>query len=460
MNIDRREFLHVMAVAVATGVWPGLTPAARAQSSTGWRNWSGNQTCQPETRWVPRSEDELAAGMRAARAPLRPAGAGHSFAALVPTDGTLLVTDYLDGVFDTDPETLEASVGGGTRIGALGPLLAERGQALTNQPDIDYQAIAGAIATSTHGTGRDFGSLSTQVSGLRLATPDGELRELDPVANPEVFKAAAVSLGALGLTTRVRLRNEAPYRLREHTFLRPLEDVLDGLGELDAGHRQVEFYAFPHATQAMVITVDPAEPGEADQFPPDDPEAMKLLVDAWELADWLPVWREEAYDAAVGLVEIDTLRVGPSNLVYAHARTVPFNEMEYSVPIEAGPACLREVLATISEREIDVVFPIEYRHVAADDLWLSMFQGRPTATISIHQFHDRDPWPYMREIEPIFWKYDGRPHWGKLHSLDARRLAPLYSHWQDFAEVREALDPEGRMLNAHLRQVLGVPEKA
>ena len=140
--------------------------------------------------------------------------------------------------------------------------------------------------------------------------------------------------------------------------------------------------------------------------------------------------------------------------VVTNTRVVRFCEMEYTGPAEAGPACLREVLATIRDRAIPVVFPIEYRYVKADDVWLSMFHDREGCSISIHQFADEDYRPYFDEIEPIFWKYEGRPHWGKLHSLDATRLAALYPRWQDFAEVRQSLDPAGRLLNEHLRTVL------
>ena len=102
-------------------------------------------------------------------------------------------------------------------------------------------------------------------------------------------------------------------------------------------------------------------------------------------------------------------------------------------------------------------WPLEYRYVRRDDAWLSMFHERDGASISIHQSAALDHRPYFDAIEPIFWKYEGRPHWGKLHTLDAPRLAALYPRFRDFLEVRRELDPEGRLLNAHLRTVLGAP---
>lgn len=58
-------------------------------------------------------------------------------------------------------------------------------------------------------------------------------------------------------------------------------------------------------------------------------------------------------------------------------------------------------------------------------------------------------------MEPIFRAHDGRPHWGKLHTLGADDFAALYPRWTDFLKVRRALDPEGIFLNDHLRHVFG-----
>ena len=148
--------------------------------------------------------------------------------------------------------------------------------------------------------------------------------------------------------------------------------------------------------------------------------------------------------------------VGESYDILSNVRNTRFNEMEYEIPLEAGPECLREILRTIEKQNVDIAFPLEYRYVKGDDIWLSMFHGRDSCAISVHQFADIDYRPYFDLIEPIFWKYEGRPHWGKLHTLKADRLRNLYPRWQDFMEVRSALDSQRRFLNDHLHQVFGV----
>jgi FAD/FMN-containing dehydrogenase len=131
--------------------------------------------------------------------------------------------------------------------------------------------------------------------------------------------------------------------------------------------------------------------------------------------------------------------------------------MEYELPLARGLECVEEVLTTVQRSSLRTLFPLEYRTVAADEAWLSPFYGRDSASISIHQHVCTDYRPLFNLVEPIFWKYGGRPHWGKLHSLDAVRLAELYPRWDDARRVRERLDPQGRMLNAHLRTLLVLP---
>ena len=141
-----------------------------------------------------------------------------------------------------------------------------------------------------------------------------------------------------------------------------------------------------------------------------------------------------------------------SHKILSNVRNSRFNEMEYSVPAEVGAECLREILKTIYDEAIDVQFVLEYRYVGADDDWLSMSYGdHPHATISIHRTASADYRPYFNRIEPIFWKYGGRPHWGKVHNLTHVELTKLYPRFKDFMELRRELDPQGRMLNPHLR---------
>jgi FAD-linked oxidoreductase len=465
--LSRRAVLGAAAAGAVVGVLPGcghndpdggaeLRPFIPGQMLP-WTNWSGTQSCVPSRKVVLEAESQLAEALAQSPTPIRPLGAGHSFSALVPTQGTLIATDLLNGIVAADSRTQQAEVWAGTRLHNLGPMLAAVGQALPNQPDIDYPSLGGATATSTHGTGTSFGSLSSYVIGLNLVTPSGEMIECDAQRRPEVFNAARVSLGALGLITRLKLQNVAALRLTELTRAEPLEDVLADLPHRFASNRNFEFLALPHTRLCVTVTTNESKP-EDTAVGTDDPQTVYKLRQLYRWVRWIPAAGDATYEGLLKALVGDagsTVRVGPSFEVLAHHRIVRFREMEYTVPVEAGPDCLREILKTIRDTPIPVVFPIEYRHVKKDDIWLSPFQDRDGASISVHQYGDTDYRPYFAAIEPIFWKYHGRPHWGKLHTLNHERLAALYPHMQEFRELRQMLDPDGRMLNSHLKAVLG-----
>ena len=422
-----------------------------------WINWAGNEHCQPLHVFAPSTEEGVVDVFSRAEGTVRPVGASHSFSALVPTDDTLVSTDLLSGLVSHDLQSSRAQVLGGTRIHDLGPLLEGVGQALPNMPDMDYPSIAGAMATSVHGTGIDYGSMSSYVVGLALVTPGGELVECSVESNPDLFQAARTSLGALGIVTRMTLQNQPAFDLTETGGIEKTEDVLTDLDARFENNRHFEFLALPHTSYSALVYTNLAQEGDVN-LGEDDPYVSDKLKQLFELVSWVPGVGHSLYEKIL-LSEYSAdagglIRTGASYKVFAHDRVTRFREMEYSVPVEAGPACLREILSTIRKKKLPVYFPIEYRHVKADDIWLSMYQGRDSAAISFHQAGDREYKKLFAEIEPIFLKYEGRPHWGKIHTLDASRLAALYPrHWQDFQEIRSELDPTGRMLNAHLKKL-------
>ncbi|WP_314384215.1 D-arabinono-1,4-lactone oxidase [Pseudomonas brenneri] len=437
---------------------PALAQLARAPRLIPWRNWSGAQSCLPLERLAPKDLAELVQVIRQAPGKIRPVGSGHSFSALVPTDGTLLSLSFFNGLLDHDASTLQATFAAGTPMSRMGPALKAIGQALPNMADIDYQTLAGAIATSTHGTGVGFTSYSAGVTGLQLVTAQGEVLDCDAERERELFNAARVSLGALGVTTRVRLQNREPYRLRERQWIAKTEELLEDVAKNTRENQHWEMLVVTHSDYALSIALN--ETSDAPT-PPIDPaeeggnEFVSIIENLDKYASDFPETRRTLLNSLRYFASFQE-RVAESFEIYANVRNVRFNEMEYSVPAEHGPSCLREILKLIRDKDLRTWFPIEYRYVKADDIPLSMFEGRDSCSISVHQHYTMDHHNFFAAVEPIFWKYAGRPHWGKLHTLNARTLQALYPRWNEFTRVRQALDPDGKFLNAHLSSILGV----
>jgi len=423
-----------------------------------WTNWAGNQACNPSWRHSPATADELISVLKSAKGVVRAVGAGHSFSAVVPTDDTLVSTDLLSGLVSYDAMTLQATVKSGTRLHDLGPILNSIGQAVPNMPDMDYPALGGAIVNSTHGTGKNFGSMGAYATALKLATPSGELLDCSKEKNSEIFNAVRASAGSLGIVTEFTLQNQKPFKLTEVNKIEPLEEMLDDIENRNENHRHFELYAIPYASVGISVATDIAKSGEVNKGE-DDPQAVNALRTVFESLAWIPLVGEALYDSALTMIlgsEANVIRTGPSFEVFPHLRIVRFREMEYTVPASEGPACLREIMQTIKDKKLPFSFPIECRYVKADDIWLSMFEGQDGCSISIHEYGDLDFKASFAVIETIFLKYGGRPHWGKIHTLDSHQLAKLYPrHWQDFQEIRRSLDPQGKLMNTHLKSIFG-----
>jgi FAD/FMN-containing dehydrogenase len=261
-------------------------------------------------------------------------------------------------------------------------------------------------------------------------------------------------MGTLGVITQIRLQNRGVYGLRERTYTAPLDDVLRDLARAVTTHRHYEFWAFFASTDVLVKELDEV-PADAE---PTAPPALPLPIDlvlrtASELGHGVPLVAPSLQRLLAALAPGDE-RVDRSYRIYPSPRNTRFNEMEYELPIHRGPDCLREIRDAVATSGVTTFFPIEYRTVAADDCWLSPFYGRPSASISIHQYYKADYRDLFAVVEPIFRKHQGRPHWGKLHTLAAPDLAVLYPKWEAFRAVRRRLDPKGKFLNAHLRHCL------
>src|SRR3954468_14676329 len=206
----------------------GGTVPSGSMTRAAWVNWSGSERGAPVAIEGPRTRAEVARVVAGAVAPIRVAGAGHSFAGVVATDGTLISLDALDRVLDADRESGLVRVEAGIRLHALSRELHARGLAMPNLGDIEAQSLAGALATGTHGTGTKYPNLSGLLTSVELILADGSERTLDA---GDLLRAARVSLGALGVIAAVTLRTVPAFRLRNTDRPEPLEEVLETLQE-------------------------------------------------------------------------------------------------------------------------------------------------------------------------------------------------------------------------------------
>ncbi|GLQ33085.1 D-arabinono-1,4-lactone oxidase [Litoribrevibacter albus] len=418
-----------------------------------WQNWSQNQTSFPQEVLEPVSTSELTAELQSTTTPFRLVGSGHSFTPLAKTADTLISLHHMTGLLGYDEETNTARIKAGTPLHQLSPLLDEINQGMLNMGDINHQSLAGAIATGTHGTGAKLPCLSGLVKSLTLISPQGKVLECSAHHNKELFDAARVNLGALGVVTEIELQNRPAYSLKESIELQPLEDVLNNLDTLKAQNRHVEFFALAYSDQVILKTLNPTQ---ESAFSPKAPLIAEdtLLRFFCELTRHFPKLIPFVHRQLASFVK-PSQRVDLSHKVFATPRTVRFNEMEYQVPAEDGPTCLRKLIQHLRKHNVAAFFPIEYRYVAADDIWMSPFYDRDSASISIHQYYKQDYSVLFQQLEPIFDQFEGRPHWGKTHTKNHLQLAKLYPKWKQWQNIRRTLDPTQRLMNDDMTTILG-----
>ena len=424
-----------------------------------WSNWSGSVQGAPQLAARPRSVDELAqmigAYGRDGRR-VRVVGAGHSFTPLAQTDDVLMSLEEMQGIEAIDNERETATVLGGTRLYNLGDALFKHGLAQENLGDINMQSISGAISTGTHGTGLNFGSLSTQVAGLTLVTASGEILECSPEHEPDVFKAAQVSVGTLGVIAKVTLRVVSAKRLHYQGYRKKLADCLTNLEQYKQENTHFEFYWFPYTDSVQAkfhneTTTEAITSSFWGNF-------NKIVLENgayWVLSECCrlnPKFCKTVCNiSAQTIANIDEINY--SHLLYTTPRWVRFQEMEYNIPAEYAAAVITEIQDCIERDQFEVHFPLECRFVHSDDIWLSPAYQRKSAYIAVHMYRGMPYQSYFQHIEEIFKRYQGRPHWGKMHTRTAAELATLYPRWHDFRRVRAALDSQGMFLNDYLRKL-------
>jgi L-gulonolactone oxidase len=386
-------------------------------------------------------------------------GTGHSFTGIAAPEGIMLNPARLAGIVAVDREAMTATALAGTPLRVLNASLEALGLSLHNMGDIAEQTVAGATSTGTHGTGGLVASLSAQIAGLELVTGTGEVLRASETENSEVLSVARIGLGALGILTTLTFRVEPLFTLEAREFPMTWEETLDRFDELVEDNHHFEFYWFPHTDRVLAKannrTLDDAEPlPRFRRWLDDDFLSNTVFGLTNRLGNARPGLIPRINEIAGRALSARTYSDVPHK-VFTSPRTVVFREMEYAVPRSAGLEALREVRRWIDASDLRISFPVEVRTTPADDIALSTSSARESMYLAFHVNAQTDHTAYFAGVEDILRRYDGRPHWGKLHTRTAADLQPAYPRWAEFQSLRDRLDPDRLFANDYLRRVLG-----
>jgi len=436
----------------------------RVVRSVDWSNWAGTESARLARVATPRSEAEVVdevirAGARGLR--VKAIGAGHSFTGVAVTDGVQLRLGALTGVTSIDATRGEATVRAGTPLHVLNEELAAFGCALPNLGDIDRQSLAGATSTGTHGTGLRLTGLSAGIRALRIVLADGSVLECSPTREPELFQAARLGLGALGIVTEITVGVVPAFLL--HAVERPasLTEVLERVDADVEANDHFEFYWFPHTDRVLTKRNNRVPDGTPRRPLPTWREKLDddlLSNRVFELTNRLATRMPRAtrsINAVASRALSERQYTDSSHKVFVTAREVRFMESEWAFPRASLADVLLELRQWVDSHDERISFPVECRVAAADDVWLSTAYERESCYIAVHKYHRQPRGAYFDAFEAIAVNHGGRPHWGKIHTRDAAYLRGVYPRFDDFLAVRDRVDPERRFANPYLERVLG-----
>ncbi|MEY4797317.1 MAG: hypothetical protein RJA50_801, partial [Actinomycetota bacterium] len=383
---------------------------------------------------------------------------GHSFTAIAVSEEVLVDLSDYDEIVAIDKINQTVTVQSGIQLSKLNQALYENSLAMQNLGDIAYQTIAGAISTSTHGTGAKFTGIANQVVALRIVLADSSIVECSANVNAQLFSCARVGLGALGLISTVTLKVVPAFNLAVIEEPMRVDDVLQNLDLHVDSNDHFEFFWVPHTGWALT------KRNNRNNLPIEPMSKMshwysKTLMENYafgavcmlgkarpslipKLAKALPSSGRNEYSDA-------------SHKVFASKRIIKFYEMEYAIPREACAEALNRVRRMVTDSGFFLNFPVEVRFTAPDEIPLSTASNRESAYIAVHIYKGMNYVPYFKEVESIMNSYQGRPHWGKLHFQSAATLASRYPQWDVFQAVRNQVDPQRMFSNQYLETVLG-----
>jgi L-gulonolactone oxidase len=432
-----------------------------SQQTIRWSNWAGNQQTGTVLLSKPQTESELQQVVQSAQLSgrrVKAVGSGHSFTAIAVSEEVLVDLSNYDEIIAIDKMNQTVTVQSGIQLSKLNQALYENSLAMQNLGDIAYQTIAGAISTSTHGTGAKFTGIANQVVALRIVLADSSIVECSANVNAQLFSCARVGLGALGLISTVTLKVVPAFNLAVIEEPMRVDDVLQNLDQHIDSNDHFEFFWVPHTGWALT------KRNNRNSLPVEPMSKMshwysKTLMENYafgavcmlgkarpslipKLAKALPSSGRNEYSDA-------------SHKVFASKRIIKFYEMEYAIPREACAEALNRVRRMVTDSGFFLNFPVEVRFTAPDEIPLSTASNRESAYIAVHIYKGMNYVPYFKEVESIMNSYQGRPHWGKLHFQSAATLASRYPQWDVFQAVRNQVDPQRMFSNQYLETVLG-----
>lgn len=395
---------------------------------------------------------------------VRVLGSGHSRSDIALSDDIMISLHRYNGVVDLDKQSKQVTVEGGMKLSELVSFLDKNGLALSNLPAITEQSIAGAISTATHGSGVGFVNMAAMVTKLELITGEGKILTLSAQDNKDIFNAAQVSLGLLGIITEVTFQCVSAFDLEETSEPTDLADCIRNLDTIINSAPFIKLWVEIYSSKCVVFrynkTGKPRQ--ESEEIWKMDLK-MRLVEPFLLLTSWFPSLTPAVMELVFtqfNLLPAYT-QVGPSYEVLVPQPYYPGNEQtEIGIPLEHCTEGLKRLKDIIIDNHIPANLITEIRFVKADDIWMSPNYNRDSChfTLMTCNLSPRTRQMYFNMVYDMFERlnYNPRYHFGKVVNLTPSQMRAIYPKFDDFLRVQSKLDPQGIFVNDMLEKLLGL----
>ena len=425
------------------------------------RNFDRTLSWKPTIVHRPRTADEVAKAVAQAAdrgGRVKAVGSSLSWSDIADVPEAVIQLDEMSTI-SVDREAKLATVQCGAKLASVNNALAAAGLAFENFGSIVSQTAGGYTGTGTHGTGGKIPILSSYIESMRLVDGTGTLHELSRDSEPELFSAARVHLGALGVVTDITFRCVDAFSLEEHLEFLPFEQALSDLDEIVATNDYVKLWWLPYQKQIQVYrfnkTTEPNTRRGVQEFFDSSGLSGFTFSQLIGLTRLFPRTIPRLLGVIQKLGFKPHRRIDRSDKIIRYAGSIPrHQETEYAIPRESAAEALGEVRKLVMKRNgYWVNFPQEVRFVASDDIPMSSCYGRDSCYLGGYIASKKWAPDYFVDFEKLMANYRGRPHWGKTFNRTAEELRALFPEYDAFDRQRRVCDPDGLFRNAFIDRV-------
>ena len=436
----------------------------KVQNKFIFTNWAGNHIARPEKYFQPETEAEIIDVITRANQEnkkIKLVGAGHSWSSIACTDDYMINLDHYARVIKIDRDKMQITVQAGIRLYELSKVLNDNGLALVNLGSISKQSIAGATATGTHGTGINFGIISSQIITLKLIAADGSIHRANESSPDGFLNLARVSLGALGVVSEITLQCTKQFSLEEKAAPMLFTDAIKQLPQMLKSNNHLKLWWFPHVDYLQVYrynrTTRDIKPSSRMEAWFNESFMARFVFTFLLRLGMLTPERIPSINHLIKTLHFKLVdRVDLSNKIFQVPMPPKHRECEYAIPVEMAGEALAALKNDIETYQLYVNFVVEVRFVKADEIALSPAYHRNSCYIGAYMYGEKGWKKYMELFEGIMKKYNGRPHWGKEFSIDPAQIRALYPKYDEFKEAMQRLDAKGMFTNAFLEKVFSL----